>query len=1003
MRMNALVPEELQIFESLPQNYLLLSPELDILAASDAYLKTTGKIRAEITGKNLFTVFPVSPAWSPGTDGGMQNSLNEVLKTGEQHEIPLTRYDVPDQENPAILQERYWKTLNKPVKDAAGKIRYIIHHSEEVTAEVIATRKANRLNEQMELLFHDIPAQIAIVTGEDLVYEYVNPQYERELFPGRDVLGMPLLTALPEVKGQPIWDILQKVYKTGEAFIKNEIQVPLAKKTGGPLQQHYFNTVYHPLRNEAGGIYGILSFKYEVTTHVEARMNLEKAKAELSAANEQLSESIKALQSAHEELQSSNEELVATNEELLTAQESLSVLNTKLEQRVFDRTRRLQESIEKEQSLNEEITAANEELTSANEQLSATNEELHETQDLLKESLEGLTASDQRFRNLIRDVNVGIILLSGTDFTVDIVNDEYGQLIGHTAATLQGQALFQVIPEAEAVFRPIIEGVRNTGEVLYLYDQPYFIQNNDTPIAGFLNLVYQPYREDDGSITGVMVICQDVTEQVNARQKLQQSEQRFRFMLNAIPQQVWTANPDGSFNYVNDVIGRDFGYEGQQIIGKGWQRFVHPDDLQVCIDSWQHARLANTEYHAEFRLRMKGGNYVWHLARAVPYLENGKTTLWLGTNTNIDLQKSNEQKKDEFLSIASHELKTPLTSIKGFNQLMQRVKDPVKLQSFINKSVEQVFRLEKLINDLLDVTRINAGKMAYDMQPFDFPEMLEDAIESVQMKSDRHQLILAEADPVVYTGDRLRLEQVINNFLTNAIKYSPEADKVLVRSTLEHDSIVVSVQDFGIGIPETHLDKLFDRYYRVDNTVMRFEGLGLGLFISSEILKRHQGTFWIESEQGKGSTFFFRLPLQMDSPEPIVIQEDGYYKDEHITIIYNPQKNRFDVDWTGYQDVTSVKRGGMLMLEMMKEKQVYKILNDNTHVLGNWSEAADWAGQEWFPMMEAAGLRYFAWVYSPSTFSKFSAEKSVSVMQGNVVTQFFGDLGGAMQWLDDLG
>lgn len=218
-------------------------------------------------------------------------------------------------------------------------------------------------------------------------------------------------------------------------------------------------------------------------------------------------------------------------------------------------------------------------------------------------------------------------------------------------------------------------------------------------------------------------------------------------------------------------------------------------------------------------------------------------------------------KKDEFLSIASHELKTPLTSIKAFNQLMRRTGDPEKLTAFVEKSAEHILKLEKLVNDLLDVTKINAGKLQYNMQTFNFRQMLADSIESVQPTTTSHEIILKTAIDVAYTGDRLRLEQVLNNFLTNAVKYSPNGQKVIVDAVLEGASIVVSVQDFGIGISQDHLNRLFERFYRVDNTAMRFDGLGLGLFISSEILKRHLGDFWIDSELGKGSTFYFKLPL----------------------------------------------------------------------------------------------------------------------------------------------
>lgn len=504
---------------------------------------------------------------------------------------------------------------------------------------------------------------------------------------------------------------------------------------------------------------------------------------------------------------------------------------------------------------------ASQEMASINVELAATNKELAETQRMLEQTVLGLAESEGRFRNLIREAPVGIILLSGPEMKVEIVNDAYGKLIGRTAAELYGRNLFDIIPEAELNFRSIIDGVRESGKALYLYDHPYMVYNGDQEIQGFLNLIYQPYKEADSSITGVIVLCNDVTEQVNTHRRFEENEKRFRFILNAIPQHVWTATPDGALNYVNQVVCDDFGYSSEDIVGHGWKAFIHKEDQPGCFQLWETALDTGKEYLTEFRLLMHNGLYRWHLVRALPYLEDGKVILWLGTNTDIELQKQNEQKKDEFLSIASHELRTPLTSIKAFNQIMHRLNDPERLAGFISKSAEHIYRLEKLINDLLDVTRINAGKMSYNFALFDFSKMVLDSIESTRHFAPDYDIQLISNIEVSYSGDRIRLEQVMLNFLNNAVKYSPESKTILVSSKMETGSIVVSVQDFGIGLAPDNLENIFDRYYRVDNTAMRFEGLGLGLFISSEILKQHQGSFWIESTEGKGSTFYFQIPL----------------------------------------------------------------------------------------------------------------------------------------------
>lgn len=479
---------------------------------------------------------------------------------------------------------------------------------------------------------------------------------------------------------------------------------------------------------------------------------------------------------------------------------------------------------------------------------------------------------------------------------------------------------------------------------------------------------------------------------------LAESERRFRFMLNAVPQQVWTARPNGSLDYVNQIVIDDFDVSAEDVMHSGWQRFVHPEDWDGAQRAWQISLESGTPFMREFRLRVSGA-YLWHLSRAVPLLEHGNITLWIGTNTNIEVQKNNEQKKDEFLSIASHELKTPLTSIRAFNQLMVRTNDAKKLKGFAEKSALHIYRLEKLISDLLDVTKINAGKMNYLMQLFNFKEMVANAVESVQHMSPKHKIVLESTVDVLFKGDQLRLEQVMHNFLSNAVKYSPGANRVIVRCDVVDGSIVVAVEDFGVGIAKKHLDRLFDRYYRVDNTAMRFEGLGLGLFISSEILKRHNGSFWIESAEGKGSIFYFRLPIEDRDNSVPRVNSETYYEDSKITVVYNAGKERIEATWRGFQDLNSVKHGCMIMLQMMKRNRCHKVLNDNSEVMGTWSEAADWGREEWFPMMQRSGLRLFAWILSPSSFSQMSAHKSAEVIEGNITFQFFTHRKDAERWI----
>jgi signal transduction histidine kinase len=238
-------------------------------------------------------------------------------------------------------------------------------------------------------------------------------------------------------------------------------------------------------------------------------------------------------------------------------------------------------------------------------------------------------------------------------------------------------------------------------------------------------------------------------------------------------------------------------------------------------------------------------------------------------NREVQVQKQEkerraaaEAKKDEFFNMVSHEFKTPLTNIKAINQLLtQKINKADNIYPFIANANNSIKRLEKLIEDLLDVTKINSGQIDLNIAAFHFSDAVTNSIVNVQLTAPKHDILLENTIDLFYTGDQFRIEQVLINLLNNAIKYSPDAGQVIVRTKIEADNLVVSVEDFGIGIAKEDIDQLFQRFYRVSKVAMNFQGVGLGLYIASEIIKKHNGTFSITSEIGKGSIFSFSLPL----------------------------------------------------------------------------------------------------------------------------------------------
>lgn len=230
----------------------------------------------------------------------------------------------------------------------------------------------------------------------------------------------------------------------------------------------------------------------------------------------------------------------------------------------------------------------------------------------------------------------------------------------------------------------------------------------------------------------------------------------------------------------------------------------------------------------------------------------------------IETRKRAERKKDEFISIASHELKTPLTSVKGYVQLLQRSIDKGDIPTVkrhLQKAQVQLEKLNDLIADLLDISKIESGKLKFNKKYFDINLLLDNIVEIIQQSNPDFKIIKRGEVTKEVFADEMRIEQVIINFLTNAIKYSPGTSEVQINVALENDEVTVAVRDFGIGIAPEQQQNVFDKFYRVEETAIHFQGLGIGLYISSEIIKRHQGVVGVNSIFGEGSEFYFRIPL----------------------------------------------------------------------------------------------------------------------------------------------
>jgi PAS domain S-box-containing protein len=342
------------------------------------------------------------------------------------------------------------------------------------------------------------------------------------------------------------------------------------------------------------------------------------------------------------------------------------------------------------------------------------------------------------------------------------------------------------------------------------------------------------------------------------------SEKKLQIMLDSLPQIAWTTRPNGEIDFFNQRWYDYTGLSFDESKASGWQQIIHPDDLQYNMGIYQSILLSQKAGEFEIRERGYDGVYRWHLVRLRPLFQpTGDIDHWIGTATEIDTLKKLQEQKDDFISIASHELKTPLTSLKASLQLLDRMKDNPsgeKFRKLVDQANRGMYKISTLVDDLLDMNRMRETNLSLNKKPFILSQLIGGCCNHISLVSDHNLAISGNKTLQVYADERA-IDQVIVNLVNNAIKYAPDSKDIRINIEQKGNMAKVSVKDDGPGIPKDKLPLIFNRYYRAGAITQKSPGLGLGLHICSEIIKKHGGEISVESELGRGSTFWFTLPL----------------------------------------------------------------------------------------------------------------------------------------------
>lgn len=481
----------------------------------------------------------------------------------------------------------------------------------------------------------------------------------------------------------------------------------------------------------------------------------------------------------------------------------------------------------------------------------------------IEHARQAMEESRHTLYNMVRQAPVGICIINSDNLVIEVVNDSYLELVGRKRAEMENRGVWEAIPETAELYAPVMDNVIETGQPITAKEHKLLLVRNGVPEMVFIDFVYEPVKGFDGEISAIMVIAIDVTEKVFARRKIEEAEERARlaveaaeigtFDLDLVTDEILTSE---RFNIIFGV-GRD---APRDLFLKA----LHPDDLELRNNAHKTALITGKLFY-EARIIWPNGSLRWIRAQGKVYYGSiNKPLRILGTLLDITEFKHLQQQKDDFISVASHELKTPMTSIKASMQLLDRLikVDPSsdKIPQFISRGNSSLNKMQQLVDSLLNVSKITAGQLALHKTRFLAAQMINECCDHVRLAGTHELELTGDTDLELY-ADRQRIDQVVVNFVNNAVKYAPDSNRIVINISKQDNMAKISVQDFGRGIPPENIPHLFERYYRVDTSGIQYSGLGLGLYISAEIIELHSGEMGVESEVDKGSTFWFTIPL----------------------------------------------------------------------------------------------------------------------------------------------
>lgn len=762
-------------------------------------------------------------------------------------------------------------------------------------------------NERDSLIhyFDKTPVGICIYAGPTHTFMMVNEQY-KSFMGERDYIGRDAIDVIPEFASQNFFDIINNVYKTGKVFNGKEMPV-IITLPNGQEKISYYDITFQPVFDAQKIVTSVMQVSIDVSDQVTSKNIAQENFKRMKTLADNMPQIVwKADHNGHfyytntrwEEFTGETapekwlhyihpEDLERTQKQWKQSVLTGVPLEAEFRIKRIDGTYHWHLTRARpDYDQNGSIARWYGTCTNTEEQMTLSQElsTAHLTVEMER----------QKFETLFHSAPAAMAILKGPNFIFERVNTEFSTIF-HDRELL-GHPLSSAIPEFSS--RPDLlekmKDVFNSG-VTYSVKEMKSILSNDGPhsILQYVDITYKRMNSSDGLPYGIYIFATNVTEKVNARKKIQESETESRMLTEVMPQIIFTAAANGDITYFNERWETYTGVSASETMGWKWNFVHHPEDLDRVTKIWVNSLMTGVPYQAECRLKGRDGVYRWFLARALPmHDENGKIIKWIGTNTDIHEQKILSQKletvvdevksskqlaesansaKSAFLANMSHEIRTPLGSIMGFLNLMRNPNlDVIDLNKYISIAERNSEQLLRIIDDILDLSKVEAGKLMIEKIDFNLTEVLADVTSLMEFRAAengiRFEIQALTELPEVMNSDPTRIKQILMNAIGNAIKFTLKG-KVTLQVSFMNSRLRFAIIDTGVGISEQQASQLFQAFTQADvSTTRKYGGTGLGLILTKRLCEEMYGEFYLQQSQvGVGSTFIATVKVDVSS------------------------------------------------------------------------------------------------------------------------------------------